>query len=363
MAAIKQFDALTYDDVLLVPQYSDIESRKEIDISSQLGKLDTLTLPIFASPMDTVCEDEMALAMMFHGGMGIVHRYMDIQSQIKVLDKVFKTSIQNQYLDKHSELKTKDHVMLVGVAVGATGDYLERAQECVKAGATLVCIDVAHGHHIHVKRAIESLKRNLPGDIQLMAGNVATKQAFDDLADWGAEIIRCNIGGGSICTTRVETGHGVPGLETVIDCSRSHHAQAGNVKIVADGGIKNAGDIVKAMAAGADFVMLGSLLAGHDEAPGRLFQTTDGSRKEYRGMASVEAQLAAGRKPSSLEGIASSVPSKGPVHDTLEYLENNIRSGFSYTGARNIQELREKAVFVRQTNAGQVESSAHILKR
>lgn len=363
MAAIKQFDALTYDDVLLVPQYSDIESRKEVDISGQLSKLDKLELPIFASPMDTVCAANMGVAMTFHGGMGIIHRYMDIQSQVSSVDQVFKSSIQNQYLDKHPTLRGKDHILLLGVAVGATGDYLERAQACVKAGATLVCIDVAHGHHVHVRRAIENLKKNLPGDIQLMAGNVATKQGFDDLADWGAEIIRCNIGGGSICTTRVETGHGVPGLETVIDCSRSHHAQSGNVKIVADGGIKSAGDIVKAMAAGADFVMLGSLLAGHDEAPGKLFQTTDGSRKEYRGMASVEAQLAAGRKPSSLEGIVSSVPSRGPVHDTLEYLENNIRSGFSYTGARNIQELREKAVFVRQTNAGQVESSAHILKR
>lgn len=363
MAAIKQFDALTYDDVLLVPQYSDIESRKEVDISGQLSKLDKLELPIFASPMDTVCAANMGVAMTFHGGMGIIHRYMDIQSQVSSVDQVFKSSIQNQYLDKHPTLRGKDHILLLGVAVGATGDYLERAQACVKAGATLVCIDVAHGHHVHVRRAIENLKKSLPGDIQLMAGNVATKQGFDDLADWGAEIIRCNIGGGSICTTRVETGHGVPGLETVIDCSRSHHAQSGNVKIVADGGIKSAGDIVKAMAAGADFVMLGSLLAGHDEAPGKLFQTTDGSRKEYRGMASVEAQLAAGRKPASLEGIVSSVPSRGPVHDTLEYLENNIRSGFSYTGARNIQELREKAVFVRQTNAGQVESSAHILKR
>ena len=178
------------------------------------------------------------------------------------------------------------------------------------------------------------------------------------MVDWGADSVRCNIGGGSICSTRIQTGHGVPGLHTIINCARSDR----NAPIIADGGIRNSGDIVKALAAGADFVMLGSLLAGTDEAPGDVISTRKGKVKAYRGMASKDAQVEWRGRTSSLEGIATTVPYKGPVADILDDLERGIRSGFSYSGARNLQELQQKAKFIRQTRSGQLESSTHILR-
>jgi len=169
--------------------------------------------------------------------------------------------------------------------------------------------------------------------------------------------VRCNIGGGSICSTRTQTGHGIPGLQTIIDCARSDR----NVPIIADGGIRNSGDIVKALAAGADFVMLGSLLSGTDETPGDIINTHDGKFKSYRGMASADAQMDWHGKTASLEGIATTVPCKGPVAEVLAHLERGIRSGFSYSGARSLKELQRKAKFIRQTSNGHQESSTHIL--
>ena len=210
-----------------------------------------------------------------------------------------------------------------------------------------------------MKKAIEKIREVLP-NTHIMAGNVATLEGFNDLADWGANSVRCNIGGGSICTTRVQTGHGVPGLETILQCAKSDR----DAKIIADGGIKNSGDIVKALAAGADAVMLGSLLAGTDEAPGRVFSTPDGQlRKEYRGMASAAAQNAWRGKVSSLEGISSSVPYKGALWNVLHNLDKGMRSGLSYSGCRNLGELQAKAQWVKQTGASQVESTAHILRK
>jgi IMP dehydrogenase len=210
-----------------------------------------------------------------------------------------------------------------------------------------------------MKEALEDL-RNVFGDaVHIMAGNVATKEGYNDLVDWGADSVRCNIGGGSICSTRIQTGHGVPGLQTILDC-----AQGGRkVPIIADGGLRTAGDIVKALAAGADFVMLGSLLAGSDETPGDVINTRKGKFKAYRGMASKDAQVRWRGKTASLEGIATTVPCKGPVKSILADLERGIRSGFSYSGARSLKELQEKARFIRQTTSGRIESSPHILGR
>jgi len=184
-------------------------------------------------------------------------------------------------------------------------------------------------------------------------------EGYNDLVDWGADSVRCNIGGGSICSTRIQTGHGVPGLQTIIDCAKTDRG----APIVADGGIRNAGDIVKALAAGADFVMLGSLLAGTDETPGNVINTRHGKFKSYRGMASKDAQIEWRGKTASLEGIATTVPAKGPVEHILEDLQRGIRSGLSYSGARTIRELQSRALFVRQTASGQAESSTHILRR
>ena len=343
-------EVLTYDDVLLVPQYSDIESRREVDIGNELHEKIYLELPIISSPMDTVTESTMALAMNDAGGLGIIHRYNSIEEQVGQVKKIKKT------LGGWASEKS----FFLAAAVGMTGDYRERASELISYGAKVICIDVAHGHHILMKKAIQTLKKDYEKDIHIMAGNIATLQGFNDLADWGADSIRCNIGGGSICSTRVQTGHGIPGLQTILECSRSDR----NAKIIADGGIRFSGDIVKAIAAGADFVMLGSLLAGTDESPGNtIVSKLSIKRKVYRGMASKEAQFDWKGEHSSNEGISTTVPYRGRVKNVLKDLRDGIVSGFSYSGARTIEELQATAKFIRQTNAGLDEGKTHILRR
>ena len=336
---------LTYDDVLLVPKYSNINSRSEIDISSDLGNGVKLELPIISSPMDTVTQSRMAKTMGNIGGMGIIHRYNSISEQVNHVKAAL----------------TGDSTRNVGAAVGITNDFAERAQACVDAGANLICIDVAHGHHELMKMALTELRKILPSDLHIMAGNVATLEGFHFLAEYGANSIRCNIGGGSICSTRTQTGHGVPGLQTFMDCAwHTSHA-----KVIADGGIKNSGDIVKALAAGADAVICGSLLAGTEETPGAVIfdETTRGTFKIYRGMASKSAQVGWKGRYSSYEGVESHVPFRGPLTPILEDIERGVRSGFSYSGARSLAELHAKAVFVEQTSAGKAESATHIATR
>ncbi len=337
--------ALSYGDVLLVPQYSDIVSRKEVSLSSDLGPDITCGMQIISSPMDTITEAKMANAIQSKGGLGIVHRYNSIEEQV---DQV------RQIRHPHK-----------AAAVGISGDYMERAAALVRdGGATILCLDVAHGHHILMKEALMKMKLLYGDDVHLMAGNVATRQGFEDLARWGADSVRCNIGGGSICSTRVQTGHGIPGLHTILDCIQADVDR--DVKIIADGGLRNSGDIVKALAAGADFVMVGSLLAGTDETPGEvIYQGPHNAdkRKVYRGMASKEAQHDWRGKHSSDEGITTFVPYRGKVGDILDELSNGIRSGFSYSGARSLIEFQMKSKFVIQTSSGQDESHTHILSR
>jgi IMP dehydrogenase len=337
-------EALTYNDVLLEPQYSDIRSRADVSIGSALDgpyAYVPLRLPIIASPMDTISEEEMGVAMWQEGGLAVVHRYNTIEEQADILDGIIVNANSN-----------------AAAAIGTTGDYLERATTLYDVGVRILCVDVAHGHHILMKEALYQLRATFGDSVHIMAGNIATLEGYNDLVDWGADSVRCNIGGGSICSTRVQTGHGVPGLHTIIDCARSDR----DAPIIADGGIRNSGDIVKALAAGADLVMLGSLLSGTDETPGDTITTRRGNVKSYRGMASKDAQIEWRGKTASLEGIATTVPCKGPVGDILEVLERGIRSGFSYSGARNLRELQTKARFIRQTSSGQVESGTHILR-
>jgi IMP dehydrogenase len=332
---------ITYDDVLLVPQYSDIISRREVNLTTDFGKGIELSLPIIASPMDTVSEADMAGNLNELGGLSIIHRYNTVEEQSAMIASLGKK-------------------VLVGAAIGVMGDYMDRSRAAIEAGARVICIDVAHGHHVLVKRAIQNIRELVGKDIHIMAGNVATLEGFNDLADWGADSIRCNIGGGSICTTRIQTGHGVPGLETILQCAKSDR----DAKIIADGGIKNSGDIVKAFAAGADAVMLGSLLAGTDCSPGTIFKTETGElRKTYRGMASADAQRDWRGRVSSCEGVSSSVPYRGKLADVIKELERGIRSGLSYSGARSVRELQAKAQWMQQSNAGATESSAHIRLR
>jgi len=334
---------LSYDDVLLIPQYSTIRSRTEVDMSVDLGRGLSLQLPILSSPMDTISEKDMAVAMGISGGAAIIHRYNTLQEQVSIV----------------SQAKEGNPTLTVGAAIGVSGDFLNRAAALRAVGIDFVCVDVAHGHHLSVKEAIGAL-RNILGDMHIMAGNVATLAGINDLADWGADSARCNIGGGSICSTRTQTGHGMPGLETVFECAQTDR----DVKIIADGGIRTSGDIVKALAAGADAVMCGSLLAGTAETPGKVMQDKDGHRwKIYRGMASKEAQIEWRGKYSSFEGVASRVPYRGLVASILEDLQRGIRSGFSYSGARTIGELHAKAEFIQQSGASQTESGTHIHRR
>ena len=334
---------LSYDDVLLMPKYSDISTRSEIELCSNLGNGLELQLPIFASPMDTVSEQNMCVAMDRLGGSGIVHRYNTLEEQVNMVSQAASNINAN-----------------LGVAVGVTGDFLERASEAKNQGANFICVDVAHGHHCSMKVALKRLRIMLGDDFHIMAGNVATLQGINDLADWGADSVRCNIGGGSICSTRIQTGHGMPGLQTILDCAETDR----DVAIIADGGIRNSGDIVKAIAAGADAVMCGSIFSGTDETPGKIFEQTDGTRwKTYRGMASKEAQVNWRGRYSSHEGVSTRVPYRGSVKKLLEDIERGLRSGLSYSGARSIAELQSKAEFVIQTSSGLGESKTHILNR
>ena len=335
--------ALAYDDVLLVPQYSDIRSRNEIEINTDLGNGLALGLPLLSSPMDTISEKTMAVSLAKSGACSVVHRYNTIEQQTVMVSSALE------------DLPAGAHV---GAAVGISGDFLNRASVMRAIGASFICVDVAHGHHILMKEALTALRQVFGDAVHIMAGNIATLEGYNDLVDWGADSVRCNIGGGSICSTRIQTGHGVPGLHTIIDCARSDR----NAPIIADGGIRNSGDIVKALAAGADFVMLGSLLSGTDETPGDILNTHEGKFKSYRGMASKDAQIEWRGRTASLEGVATTVACKGPVGDVLEDLTRGIRSGFSYSGCRTLSELQSKARFIRQTGSGQLESSAHITR-
>jgi IMP dehydrogenase len=343
-------EAVTYDDMLIVPQYSDIQSRQEVDISSDLDETFRLQLPIIASPMDTVSEAAMSVAMANAGGLAVIHRYNSITEQGHLVSRL-------EQAFAHQPSAPIPGTQPIAAAIGVTGDYLERATTLVGVGANTLCVDVAHGHHIMMKNALSELRKAFGDDIYIIAGNICTLEGINDVADWGANAVRCNIGGGSICSTRIVTGHGLPGLQTIFDCARTDR----DVKIIADGGIKTSGDIVKALAAGADFVMCGSLLAGTTESPGKIITLPDGSRaKEYRGMASEDAQMNWRNKTSTPEGVSSYIPYKGGVSAILENLRGGIKSGFSYTGARNLTELQHKVEWARQTSAGSSESATHI---
>jgi len=339
--------ALTWDDVLMIPQYSEIETRSDVSIDSVFGKI-LLSTPVISSPMDTVTEDEMVVAMSRAGGLGIIHRYNTVMQQCDIVRDA-----------------KMNGALYIGAAVGATGDFLERTKALIHAGVDLVCVDIAHGDHILMRKCLETLKPiTEEKSIHLMAGNIATGNGLLNLADWGADSIRIGIGGGSICSTRIQTGHGVPNLTALLDCVETWQRVRPDKKrppLVIDGGIKTAGDMVKALALGADAIMCGSMLAGTDESPGEVLEVGDKKVKRYRGMASREAQNSWRGTSSAPEGISTTIPYKGSVKDIMDDIAGNVRSGLSYSGAKNLCDLRENAQFIRQTEAGMVESSTHIL--
>jgi IMP dehydrogenase len=464
-------EALSFDDVLLLPNHSEVLP-DQVDVSTTLVGNIRLRIPIVSSPMDTVTESRMAIALAREGGVGVIHRNMPIERQALEVDRVkrsehgviwdpiylspnhtvrdalelmeryhisgvpitdeegylvgiltnrdirFETNLDRplhevmtsenlitapvgtsleeaeKILQKHKIeklpivdergklrglitikdlLKIRQHPnatkdergrLVVGAAVGPMRDPVERARALADAGVDFIVIDSAHGHSQGVLNAVRMIKRALP-DLLVIAGNVATREGVRALAEAGADAIRVGLGAGSICTTRVVTGVGVPQLHAIMECAAE--AQKWNLPIIADGGIRYSGDIVKALAAGASAVMLGNLLAGCEESPGEIEIFRNRAYKVYRGMGSVAAMRQGSSDryyqtdPRKIvpEGVEGRVPYRGPLSETIHQLVGGLRSGMGYVGARNLQELREKARFIRITNSGLRESHPH----
>lgn len=467
-------EGLTFDDVLLVPKYSDVTTRSQTDLNTRLSRNISLSIPFVSANMDTVTESAMAVAIARAGGIGIVHRFLSIQDEAAEVLKVKRSGsvmIENPYTipadatvreaRKYAEdmgisgllvvdgerlagivtdrdflfgadqdmpissIMTRDVVTapsgisiedakrmlrdnrveklpvtdgegrirglftskditniedypmaskdskgrpLVGAAVGVKGDFMERTEELLEAGADIIVVDVAHGHSQNAISAVRNIKKAFPG-CEIIAGNVATAAGAQDLINAGVDAVKVGVGSGSICITRVITGSGVPQLTAVMDCARI--GRDNDIPIISDGGTRTSGDATKALAAGASSVMLGSILGGTDESPGTVL-TKNGKRfKVYRGMASLAASI--GRKSKETgsvsleedlndyvaEGVEAMVPYKGSVTDILKQMTGGVRSGLSYCGAHTIQAMQRNAEFVRMSRAGFAESQPH----
>ena len=343
---------LTYDDIQLVPSYSSVSSRKNISLVTKVTKNYSLCIPLVASCMDTVCESEMAIAIAQMGGVGCIHRFMTIEQQANEVANILLGLKE----EKVNAIWKECGIVNIPVmaAVGANGDYAERAIALVNAGANIILIDVAHGHHENVKDAIAALKKSLPKHIDIIAGNIASAKAAQDLEAWGADGLRVGVGGGSLCTTRIKTGFGVPN----VSCLQQIIAVS-TIPVMADGGIKTSGDIAKALALGSHCVMLGSLIAGTKEAPGQVIEKPNGLYKRYRGAASLETKTVHGQEQRNVEGESTVIPFKGGVKFVIAGLLDGVRSALSYGGANNLTAFRPEFVVV--TNAGQAEARPHLL--
>lgn len=465
-------EALTFDDVLLIPGKSDVEP-KDVNISTHLTKKIKLNTPLMTAAMDTVTESEMAIAIAREGGIGIIHKNMSIEAQADMVDRVkrsengvitnpfylspektvaeadelmgkFKISgvpicengkfvgiitnrdmaflSEEDFKQPISAVMTKENLitapvgttlqeakellkkhkveklplidekgnlgglitikdieksiqypnssrdekgrLLCGAAIGATPDVLDRVEALVKAGADVLVLDSAHGHNSNIVKSVAKVKAAYP-DVQLIAGNVATAEATQDLIEAGADAVKVGIGPGSICTTRVVAGIGVPQVTAIFDAARE--AEKYGVPIIADGGIKYSGDIVKALAAGGSVVMVGSLVAGCKESPGETEIYQGRQFKVYRGMGSLAAMgkgssdryFQGGNKKLVPEGVEGRVPYKGPLADTVFQMIGGIRAGMGYTGCATITDLHEKAKFCKISGAGLKESHPH----
>jgi IMP dehydrogenase len=340
-----QVRGLTFDDVLLIPGYNGIKSRQNVTTSvSLLGK--TFGIPLISANMDTITGIEMANAFTALGGMSILHRFCTIDENVEMVKKLI-------------------HKDKVGGSIGIGTDGLDRANALISAGVQIICVDVAHGHSKEVNRTIRSVRELHKNNVLIIAGNVATYAGADYLAAAGADLIKVGIGSGSVCTTRIKTGFGVPQLTALQECRKVDRP------IIADGGIRYPADAVKALAAGADFVMLGGLLAGTAETPGEVFDKKDsqGQTKKYkrfRGMASKEAQddfMGGMSEWKTAEGVAIEVPLRGSVKEVVLDIMGGIRSGLTYCGAETIKDLQRKAQFMEITPAVRVENSPHAIGR
>ncbi|MEM7284861.1 MAG: IMP dehydrogenase [Actinomycetota bacterium] len=338
---------LTFDDVLLVPKRSRIRSRQDVSLQTRLSQNVEIGIPVIAANMDTVCEQEMAAAMARLGGAGVIHRFLPIQVQA----------------DMVAAVKEENAAFATAAAVGTDHDVLERAKALVAAGCDALVLDIAHGHAEHSIDTLKSLKDGFP-DTDVIAGNVATQGGAEDLYEAGADAIKVGVGPGGVCTTRIVAGVGVPQLTAIADAS------VVPVPVIADGGIKTSGDIAKAIAAGADTVMIGSMFAGTKESPGEVESSSRGLIKRVRGMASFEAIEARAERHGeevddeyfeqrAPEGVEGTVPYKGEVSKLVSTLMAGLKSGMSYSNATTIPDFWEKAEFVRVTPTGLRENLPH----
>ncbi len=347
MVPIKE--ALTFDDVTLAPKYSEILP-SDADTSVSLTKYLKLKIPLLSSAMDTVTESRMAIAIAKAGGIGVIHRNLDIKKQLSEIKKV------------------KKQKLIVGAAVGAAPNEFIRAKEIIKVGVDLIVVDTAHGHTKKVAEIIKYIKKIKSNKIALCAGNIATPEAAKFLIKLGVDIIKIGIGPGSICTTRLVAGIGVPQLSAILEVRSS--LKNTNVKIISDGGIKYSGDLAKAFAAGADAVMIGSLFAGTNETPGKLIKKNGQFFKSFRGMGSVGAMNKGSadryfqKKQKDFskyvpEGVEGFVKYKGDVGSIIYKLIGGLKSSMGYLGSKTIIKLRNKPQFVKITKAGFYESMVH----
>jgi IMP dehydrogenase len=345
---------LTYDDVLLLPDASDVVP-SEVDTKTQLTRGIQLDIPLISSAMDTVTESAMAIAMAKAGGIGIIHRNLAIDEQVT-----------------HVKL-VKGAELLVGAAVGVGDDGFERAQALIEIGVDVIVVDTAHGHHRAVLDAITKIKKHFP-DQEIIGGNVATRSGAQALINAGADAVKVGVGPGSICTTRVVAGVGVPQITAIMEAAKA--CKKADIPLIADGGLQYSGDIAKAIVSGADTVMLGSLLAGCEESPGELVEIDGRKFKTYRGMGSLGAMQSRGNKKSFSkdrymqddvlaedklvpEGIEGKVAYRGPVAEVVHQLVGGLRSGMGYAGAEDIAALQKRGRLIQITAAGLQESHPH----
>ena len=399
---------LTYDDVNIIPKYSELESRDQVKLNTRFTKNTELTIPIVASPMDTVTELDMAKEMLDWGGVGVIHRFQSIKNQTYMMkslhyewDRYFdplpgitdgtERTIEKEWQEwwdssvRHwnspptksdwKDLKERfywaDSLIRdekiwskrpLCAAIGVTGDYFERAQELVKNGCNVLLIDIAHGHHVLLKKVIKELKNEFGENVEVIGGSIATKKAAQDLCEWGVDGIRVGIGNGSLCETRIRTGVGLPQISVLSDvCSVADNY---SVPCIADGGVRYVGDVAKGLGAGADSVMLGSIIAGTKETPGDTHKVGEWPNeklyKKYRGSASLDSKADRGES-DNVEGNSKIIPYKGKVKRIISDIRDGLSSAFSYVGASNVLDFQSKCEFVQVTQAGVIEAKPHLL--
>jgi IMP dehydrogenase len=357
-------ESFTFDDVLLLPGYTDF-TRDEVNFSLNLTVKIKLNLPVISSPMDTVTMSKTAILMAKAGGLGIIHRNLEIEEQVAEVVAVKKTKLNSKDFKKAAV--DENQKLLVGAAIGPGVDLQERLEKLVHAGLDILLIDSAHGHKKEILDLIKEIKQKYP-DLPIIAGNIATSRAAEDLISAGADVLRVGMGPGSICTTRIVTGMGVPQLTAVSEVAKI--AKKFDVKVIADGGIKQLGDIPKALGFGADVVMLGSMLAGFEESPGEILEIKGEQYKSYRGMGSINAMKkgAASRygqnfdaKKLIAEGVEGLVKLKGSLTDFLYQLDGALRSSLYDCGCRDLKDFYKEARFVKISTSGLKESHPHTI--